>query len=128
MHFFISGMGIYVEQSQNIVNSTVANNSHLVFQGRYVCYQCVVTSFSCFSNMTDVDVRVRYQTHRYNDPWHKVKLAVRSGLRMTVFQNNYYIVDGTYSCEVENSTFVETTQVMAIGIYRLGKKLSAINR
>ena len=78
-------MGIYVEQSQNTVNSTVANNSHLVLQGGYVYYQCVITSFLCFSNMTDVKVTVRYQTHHYDDPRHKVNLAVRSGLRMTVF-------------------------------------------
>ena len=131
-------MGIYVEESEYIVNSPAANNTHI---HRGNCgYRCTRISFSCFTNKTDGVVEMRYPVmmeryydryygyYRYRtiDPWQKVYLASQSGLKMSVNGNgNTYddVVFGTYSCVVSNQHSNESQQIMAVGVYRESRKI-----
>ena len=128
----IPGMGIYVEESEYIVTSPVANNTH-IHHGN--CgYRCTRISFSCFTNKTDVVVAMHYPVirryiysygdYRVTDPWQKVDLASQSGLNMSVYRRGSIYDDvafGTYSCVVSDQHSNESQQIMAVGIYESRK-------
>ena len=123
----IPGVGIYVEESEYIVNSTVANNTH-IYRGN--CgYRCTPISFSCFTNKTDGLVAIHYPVmrrfdSRVIDPWQKVDLASQTGLNMSVYRtgSNNDIVFGTYSCVVSDQHSNESQQIMAVGVYHESRK------
>lgn len=135
IHCFFSGIGIYVEESEYTINSSITNNTNLYLK-RVYCGQCKIISFYCYSNTTDIGVVMNYPkrlssrryydyrigAYRYReiDPWQIQYQPNNESLYMSVVRSSSNdIAVGTYSCEErsDNSLFLQT-QIMSFGIYR----------
>ena len=120
-------MGIYIEESLLITNTTVANNTHVILK-EYCENDCKVVSFCCFSNITESEVVSQYPKKRESyyighyvyyevDPWQN-NITLPAGLCMSVGSTSYYeLAKGTYTCEAVNSTVNGSIQWMSIGVY-----------
>ena len=127
-------MGIYVEESQHIVNASVSNNTHLYLHEMNTCGRdCRNVSFSCLSNVTEsvvmlahypkeTEIYYSYSLRQYLrreiDPWHVLNLTSLAGLRMSLqYSVHDDIARGTYTCEATGPNFGGTSQKMSIGVY-----------
>ena len=137
-------MGIYIEESQHIANTSVANNTHLYLQEMHTCgHECRNVSFSCLSNMTDSIVimahypkksefyysyALRQYLRREIDPWHVLNLTSLAGLSMSLLYSRDDIARGTYTCEATSSSLGGESKKMSIGVYlQAGEKLYFTN-
>ena len=101
---FYAGAGIYVQNSELITNSSVSNNSALLFTSAY-CSNCRL-SFYCLSNatITDYNASILYVNGRiysgHSDSYLAVD-ATSSGIYAYNRYNNR--IEGIYTCEIADS-------------------------
>ena len=129
-------MGIYINESQDIVNMSVANNTHVQPANHGTCggtsppcsSNNTALSFCCFSNVTGSELIFSYPTREEElstpstviDPWHIEQLE-SGGVCMSVQWSKYdEIASGTYSCMTSANNLVQ--QTMSIGVYSINGK------
>ena len=123
-------MGIYIEGSQHITNTSIANNTN-IYPREHCEGTCLALSFCCYSNMTETLITMHYPrrsmrvispdrsyVYREVDPWMKQNLTSSSGLCFSVEVTNLQSIgSGTYSCEAASNNSTFRPQLMNIGVY-----------
>ena len=108
---------MYIESSRDISNSTVANNTILLFSS-YSCHNCRL-SFYCFSNSTAEDYRpsLLYSNAKLSPNTSDYYITVLEADRSGLFVHNigHNTREGVYTCEVADSN--ENIIYLTIGVY-----------
>ena len=127
---------MFVEESQDMHNTSVSNNTHLYPHNQFCrsphCRRSSL-SFCCVSNITNSTVLIDHPPRsgeQYSElenvnsarfePWQRESIdGESSGLCFSVGWAGYnHIIGGTYSCKAVNITSVEP-QLLNIGIYSI---------
>ena len=140
-------MGVFVRESEQFTNTSVANNTHFHPHNQYCSNpHCRASSlsFCCVSNISDSVVLIEYPTRaeetysdsdnaniQYQisfDTWQRERLgSLNSGLCLSVGWSGYsQIIRGTYTCEAVNTGLTEP-QILNIGVFSIyGKKTNSL--
>ena len=110
------GAGIYVNSSEGVYKTAVANNTALRITS-HSCYNCRI-SFYCLSNSTLAQYRpfLWYSYGRiYPNRTENYVTVLESGTGLFVHNQRLYRREGTYTCDIADSN--EKIIQLSVGVY-----------